>query len=107
MIVIASGENIAPVPIESAIKAELPIVSHVVLIGDQKRFLTCLITLKVLEYYTINKWKFKWSSQEMKNKFPTFKHAISSISSVYTCIFVTMHGEESSPMHSHKDNSHN
>ena len=47
LIITAGGENIGPVPIESALKKELPIVSHIVLIGDQRKFLSCLLTLKV------------------------------------------------------------
>ena len=43
----SGGENIAPIPIENRIKNELPeIVSNVVVVGDQKKYLTCLITLK-------------------------------------------------------------
>ena len=34
-------------PIEDALKHELPIISNVVLIGEQQRFLSFLITLKV------------------------------------------------------------
>ncbi len=47
MIITARGDNIAPVPIESLIKEDMPIISNVVLIGDQRDYLVCLITLKV------------------------------------------------------------
>ncbi len=47
MIVTANGENVAPVPIESLIKEDMPIISNVVLIGDHMEYLVCLITLKV------------------------------------------------------------
>ena len=47
MIITAGGENIAPVPIEDSLKGRLPFVSNIMLIGDRKKFLSCLITLKV------------------------------------------------------------
>lgn len=48
LIITAGGENIAPVPIEDAIKEEVPIVSNVMVIGDKRKFLSCLVTLKVV-----------------------------------------------------------
>lgn len=36
-----------PVPIEEAVKTELPIISSAMLIGDQRKFLSMLLTLKV------------------------------------------------------------
>ena len=52
MIVTATGENVAPVPIESLIKEDMPIISNVVLIGDHMEYLVCLITLKVSGHYS-------------------------------------------------------
>ena len=47
LVITAGGENIAPVPIEDAIKAELSeIVSHVMLVGDNRKYLSVLMTLK-------------------------------------------------------------
>lgn len=37
----------APVPIEEAVKTEVPIISNAMLIGDQRKFLSMLLTLKV------------------------------------------------------------
>ncbi|KAK7467966.1 hypothetical protein BaRGS_00036809 [Batillaria attramentaria] len=46
LIITAGGENVAPVPIEEALKEELPVVSQCMLIGDKKKFLAILITLR-------------------------------------------------------------
>lgn len=46
-IITASGENIPPVIIENAIKSEVPFLSNVFVIGDKKKFLTCLVTILV------------------------------------------------------------
>lgn len=48
LIITAGGENIAPVPIEDCIKEQLHIVSNVMVIGDQKKYLSCLLTLKTV-----------------------------------------------------------
>ena len=47
LIITASGEKVPPRPIEEAIKRELPLISNAIVIGDQQRFLCCLVTLKV------------------------------------------------------------
>ncbi|XP_042638362.1 long-chain-fatty-acid--CoA ligase ACSBG1 [Orycteropus afer afer] len=46
LIITTGGENVPPVPIEEAVKMELPIISNAMLIGDQKKFLSMLLTLK-------------------------------------------------------------
>jgi len=48
IIITAGGENIAPVPIEEKIKAELPAVSHAMVVGDKKKHLAVILTLKSL-----------------------------------------------------------
>ena len=40
------GENVAPVLIEDEIKDHLRFVSNIMVVGDQKKYLTCLLTLK-------------------------------------------------------------
>lgn len=50
IIITASGEKVPPRPIEEAIKRELPVISNAIVIGDQQRFLCCLVTLKVSMY---------------------------------------------------------
>ena len=45
LIITAGGENIPPILIENEIKKALPCLSNVMLIGEQKNFLTCLVSL--------------------------------------------------------------
>jgi long-chain-fatty-acid--CoA ligase ACSBG len=46
LIITAGGENIPPVLIENQINTTLPLFSQVVLIGDKKKYLSCLFVLK-------------------------------------------------------------
>ncbi len=47
LIITAGGENIPPVLIEDEIKKEVgSVVSNVMVIGDRKKFLSCVFTLK-------------------------------------------------------------
>ncbi len=53
ILITAGGENVAPIPIEDRIKSELSqIVSNCMLVGDKKKYLVVLVTLKV-SYYNI------------------------------------------------------
>ena len=47
LIITSGGVNIAPVPIEDRIKKEVPFLSNVMVVGDNRNYLTCLVTLKV------------------------------------------------------------
>ncbi|KAK4318096.1 hypothetical protein Pmani_010879 [Petrolisthes manimaculis] len=46
LIITAGGENVAPVLLEDNLKAELPCLSNSMIIGDKRKFLSVLITLK-------------------------------------------------------------
>jgi long-chain-fatty-acid--CoA ligase ACSBG len=46
LIVTAGGENVAPLPIEEALKETCKIISNIVVLGDDKKYLAALITLK-------------------------------------------------------------
>uniref|UniRef100_A0A3P9A324 long-chain-fatty-acid--CoA ligase n=2 Tax=Esox lucius TaxID=8010 RepID=A0A3P9A324_ESOLU len=48
LIITAGGENIPPVPIEDAVKAEIAIISCAMLLGDKLKFLSMMLTLKCL-----------------------------------------------------------
>ncbi|CAL8126075.1 unnamed protein product [Orchesella dallaii] len=48
LLITAGGENVAPVPIEDNIKSVLPFISNAMVIGDKLKFLSVLITIKVL-----------------------------------------------------------
>ena len=47
IIITAGGQNISPLPIEQRLKSICPIISYCVLIGDNRKYLSMLITLKV------------------------------------------------------------
>ena len=38
----------APVPIEDRIKDAVPFLNNVMLIGDKRKYVTCLVTIKVI-----------------------------------------------------------
>jgi long-chain-fatty-acid--CoA ligase ACSBG len=46
LIITAGGENIAPVPIEDIVKTNCPALSCVMMVGDQRKYNVCLVTLK-------------------------------------------------------------
>lgn len=48
LIITAGGENVAPVLIENLLKENLPFLSNAVVIGEKRKYLTVLVTLKFL-----------------------------------------------------------
>lgn len=46
LIITAGGENIPPALIESAMKVEMPVLSNCLVIGDRRKFLVMLVSLK-------------------------------------------------------------
>jgi len=46
LIITAGGENVPPVLIEDRLKEELPAVSNAMVIGDKRKFLSCVFTLR-------------------------------------------------------------
>ena len=49
IIVTGGGENVAPVPIEDAIKLQLKeIISNCMVIGDKRKHLACILTLRTV-----------------------------------------------------------
>eukprot|EP00403_Amphidinium_massartii_P037641 CAMPEP_0178440584 /NCGR_PEP_ID=MMETSP0689_2-20121128/36875_1 /TAXON_ID=160604 /ORGANISM="Amphidinium massartii, Strain CS-259" /LENGTH=742 /DNA_ID=CAMNT_0020063405 /DNA_START=29 /DNA_END=2257 /DNA_ORIENTATION=- len=45
LIIGAGGENIAPVPVEENLKLVCPALSNVMMVGDQRRYNVCVVTL--------------------------------------------------------------
>jgi len=48
LIIGAGGENIAPVPVEDAVKARCPAISNIMMVGDKRKFNVALVTLKAV-----------------------------------------------------------
>lgn len=47
IIITSGGENVNPVEVEDNIKKNIPFISHVILIGNGRKYITALITMKL------------------------------------------------------------
>ena len=54
VIILRGGETILPLPIENRVLTELPFLSHVVVVGEKRPYLTCLMTLSVCPLHTLS-----------------------------------------------------
>lgn len=61
IIITAGGENIPPVHIENAIKKELDGISNAFLVGEQRKYLTVLVSIKVSDFFDISIGYDNWS----------------------------------------------
>ena len=63
LLITSGGENIAPIPIENNILAELSeVLSYVVVVGDGRKYLSCLLTLKCQpESNLLDEEAMKWA----------------------------------------------
>ena len=46
IIITAGGENVSPIKIEEDIKEKCKIVNHAIVIGDERKYLSCILTIK-------------------------------------------------------------
>ena len=46
LIVTSGGENVSPVPIENKVMELCPLIANCVVVGDKRKFLSCLVSLK-------------------------------------------------------------
>jgi long-chain-fatty-acid--CoA ligase ACSBG len=46
LIITAGGENVSPIPLENMVKESSLLINHAIIIGDERKYLCCLITLK-------------------------------------------------------------
>lgn len=81
LLITAGGENVAPVPIEQKVQTELPHVSNVILIGDQKKFLSLLLTLKV-DVHPESGAPLDNLTKEVKNWLKTFNCTASTVTEI-------------------------
>ncbi|KAF0695231.1 Aste57867_13943 [Aphanomyces stellatus] len=49
LLITAGGENVPPLVLEHAIKEELPLLSHVMVVGDRRKFLSAVVALPTVD----------------------------------------------------------
>jgi len=61
LIITSGGENVPPVLIENRIRKFIKGVSHIMVVGDKRKYLSCLVTLPSTEYNNPEKFE-EWNS---------------------------------------------
>lgn len=69
LIITSGGENVPPVLIENRIRTFIKGISNIMVVGDKRKYLSCIVTLPKIEYNNPEKLE-KWNSlikQEIDN----------------------------------------
>jgi long-subunit acyl-CoA synthetase (AMP-forming) len=61
LIITSGGENVPPVLIENRIRTFIKGISNIMVVGDKRKYLSCIVTLPKIEYNNPEKLE-KWNS---------------------------------------------